>query len=1268
MRFQAERSSVVPHFRLPAFGPGSLWVLGAALWVAMAAQPARAISHRTLMTVTGGGGDEVGYAVGVTNGDINGDGYPDVIVAAPYWNHFNGAVYIYFGGPSPRATPDVTLTGQNGAGFGQAVSMAGDVNGDGYQDVIVGEPESSTAYVFYGGPTLTSKGASSADVILTGEGSADRFGTSVNTAGDLNGDGRSDVIVGAQSYGSNTGRTYLFYGGSTLVSKGAGSADVILTGESGSDFGVSAVAAGDVNGDGRADVIVGALGYSSNTGRAYVFYGGPTLTSKGAAGADVILTGEAGSYFGGSVAGAGDLNGDDRADVIVGAFGYGSNTGRAYVFYGGPTLNSKGAAAADVILTGEAPSSDFGNSVATAGDVNGDGRPDLIVGSLFYNNSLGRAYVFFGGSSLASESASNADILLGAETEYGEFGLSVASVGDVNGDGYADVIIGAPGYNDAAGRAYVVEIYPYLLITPNGGEHWLAGQSAKVRWLGQDAADVSVSLDSGLSWSTLLTGVGGQADNTVTVLAPGRSTSMGLVRVGYTGQAARTSNSVQSSRTFSIVAGAPPTAAARLFSTINGSSQGGMGSAAVTVGDLNGDGYPDLAVAAPNANNATGAVSVYYGGAKPHTTADVMLTGEDANDLFGSAIAAAGDVNGDGHADLVVGAPNYGGSNQNGRAYVFYGGPGLVSKGAGSANVILTGEILSMFGCAVASAGDVNGDGINDLIVGGRIYFDRGRAYVFYGGSGLVSKGAGSADEILSGDSDDSGFGAYVASAGDQNGDGRPDLLVGAPGYNSGAGRACLFYSSGFNGAESAASADVILTGNPSDGFGGPIAAADLNGDGYRDIILGTAPSSGAGRVCVFFGGSGLVSQGAGSADVVMTGEGGSSGFGSALAAVGDVNGDGWADLLVGDPSYLNHEGRAYLFLGGSGFVSKTAGTADMMWTGEATNGLFGGAVGSAGDERQDGFDDIVVGAPGYGSGSGRAYVYDLDRYQILSPQGGDRWNVGGTETISWLGAQPADLWLSADAGSSYQMLQHNVGGAASNALALLVPHDPTRFARIKLTPSNTTITGATASDSLFTIQSAISLLLFNSQPDPEGGTVLAWKTDPPVGPEGISGYRLYRTLPGANEMRVGPDLITETSYSDPSGRSGSTYRLSAVNGLGDEWELGSLSVGAVPALAAWPLPYTGGDLHITFVVPDAGSGSRGTAGAGASDGVTEVAVYDLCGRLVKTVAYGAYAAGEHSVTWDGRDASDRAVARGVYFLRAGSDGKASRLKLTMLR
>ena len=166
------------------------------------------------------------------------------------------------GDPQPEALTKRFFTGQAADDqFGFSVSTAGDVNGDGYSDIIVGArsndaggTDAGRAYIYFGGTSIDNI----ADVIMTGEAAGDQFGISVSTAGDVNGDGYSDVIVGARSNdagGSNAGRSYIYFGGTSMDN----TADVIMTGEAAFDnFGISVSTAGDVNGDGYSDVIVGA--------------------------------------------------------------------------------------------------------------------------------------------------------------------------------------------------------------------------------------------------------------------------------------------------------------------------------------------------------------------------------------------------------------------------------------------------------------------------------------------------------------------------------------------------------------------------------------------------------------------------------------------------------------------------------------------------------------------------------------------------------------------------------------------------------------------------------------------------------------------------------------------------------------------------------------------------------------------------------------------------------------------------------------------------
>lgn len=287
-----------------------------------------------------------------------------------------------------------------------------------------------------------------ADVVMTGASPSNNFGVSVSTAGDVNADGYSDVIIGADGYSAYTGLAYIFYGGASMNNV----SDVFMIGEaSNNNFGYSVSSAGDLNGDGYSDVIAGAYGYSTNKGKSYIYFGGSSMDNA----ADITMEGGAtDDLFGFSVSSAGDVNGDGFSDAIVGSHGYNSVTGRAYIFYGGMFMNN----IADVTMTGETTINSFGISVSSAGDVNRDGYSDVIVGASRYNTYTGRAFIFYGGIAMNNTE----DILITGEGINTEFGRSVSSAGDLNGDGNSDIIIGAPFTNNFTGKNFI-----YFNSSPN---------------------------------------------------------------------------------------------------------------------------------------------------------------------------------------------------------------------------------------------------------------------------------------------------------------------------------------------------------------------------------------------------------------------------------------------------------------------------------------------------------------------------------------------------------------------------------------------------------------------------------------------------------------------------------------------------------------------------------------------------------------------------------------------------------------------------------
>ncbi len=432
--------------------------------------------------------DSAGNSVAFA-GDINGDGIADLIIGA-YSVDGNGvdsgSAFVIFGGQDLAATAldgriDLGLVGQAGglAGFqligeavndhaGRAVASAGDINGDGVDDLIVGAPltGSGQAYVVFGGQdfsalvhpdggialSLVGQSGGPAGFQLTGSSSFAQTGVSVSSAGDVNGDGIGDLIVGASyddASGTTAGAAYVVFGGQDFaaltnpageiglatIGQAGGLAGFRLAGENIGAYTGFTVSAGDVNGDGIADVIVGAPFLETaddGRGAVYVMFGGQDFatiagpdgtidlgsvgTSGGPAGFQLIRTADE-DLAGFSASSAGDVNGDGIDDLIVGAPASnqaGFSSGASYVVFGGQDFAALANGDGDIDLanigqdgglagfqvTGASASDLAGYSVSGAGDLNGDGLADLTIGALRNADApqdSGVSYVIYGG-------------------------------------------------------------------------------------------------------------------------------------------------------------------------------------------------------------------------------------------------------------------------------------------------------------------------------------------------------------------------------------------------------------------------------------------------------------------------------------------------------------------------------------------------------------------------------------------------------------------------------------------------------------------------------------------------------------------------------------------------------------------------------------------------------------------------------------------------------------------------------------------------------
>jgi len=926
-------------------------------------------------------------------------------------------------------------------------------------------------------------------------------------------------------------------------------------------LGYSVSGSGDVNGDGFPDVVLGAPLYDTeegNAGLALAFYGGPQ--GLPATPSWSFYGDQNAAELGVSVARAGDVDGDGFDDVIVGSSHYDGpymDSGRIYLFRGGPGgLQSSPS----WIKWGDIVKAHLGRCVAGAGDVNSDGFDDVIVGSFNYRNPQvkeGRAYLFLGGpDGLADEPSWTAE----GNQEYAYFAMTVAGAGDVDGDGFDDVIVGAPNY------------------------------------------DVDGLLDAG-----------------------------------------------------------------RVY---------------VFLGDST--------------------------GLSPHPA--WILEGDQAEAHLGRGAAAAGDLDGDGYDDIIVGAPDYDGNyTDEGLALLFRGGPSgpepdpIWSKTGGQGG--------ARFGHSLAAIGDTNGDGRLEIAVGANGYentrSDEGRVFIYsWDGDGLSSSHIWHSD----GEGDKAEFGFSVAGPGDVDGDGHDDVLVGAPGFSgdlSGEGRATLFYM----GPDSAAPAVDVLAPDGGEVWyeGGTYeitwTAADESGVDSVDIHY--SPDGGDTFAALALGEPN---------DGVFAWTVPAAPSESALVMVVAYDPQshwGW-DVSEGFFSIRpDTTGPAVTLTAPNGAETWYAGSEyEITWVATDETGVDsvsiyfstdGGAnysLVASGEENDSTYTWTVPEDPSPGAvvkivaydshgnasedESDAPFSIEIDvtppSVTVLSPNGGEEWPAGSTRSIEWVasdanGVDSVRIYYSTDAGSNYSLISS--GEANDSSYAWVVPEDLSDACLVRVEAYDRSgLAGEDAGDALFSIVAdttgpSVTVL------SPNGGETWGVGNSYPVewhasDEAGVDSVSIYYSLDGGASYELiasGEDNDSLYVWEVPPPPSDSAlirvvgYDAFGNTGSDESDSLFALSDGVVSVpgnpragrsavfWGASPSPFND-CTWLTFYLPDART--------------VRLEIFDAAGRRVATLIEDErMGAGVHRVPWDG-SAAGRRLGTSIFFCRfsAGDFTRTSKLVL----